>query len=391
MTRPFSVVMKPAGAACNLRCSYCYYLDVAEQYGGFARVHRMTEAILETAISGYLASGQSEYDFEWQGGEPALMGPEFFRTAVELQKRYARHGAKITNRVQTNATLIGDELAALFAEHRFQVGVSIDGPPDLHDGQRPYESGRGSHAAVIGGVETLRRHGIEPVALTVITAGTAHHARRIYHYLKGAGFHRHEYTPCVEFAADGSLESWAVDGDSWGRFLCDLYDEWCADDRPARVAQFDAIMRVAAGVPAQLCALASTCRQRMVIEHNGDVFPCDFYVKPEYRLGNVAEDTFDAMWNSPSFRRFGAMKRTVPDECRDCGYRVYCRGGCPRDRVGNATDPIAAAENPETPVGELCGGWKRFFDHALSDLEIKGQVAPDRGNASAIDTRVLGR
>ncbi len=391
MTRSFSVVMKPDGADCNLRCSYCYYLDAADQYGGPARVHRMTDSILETAISGYLSIEQPEYDFEWDGGEPTLAGPEFFRTAVGLQKRHARRGAKISNRIQTNATLIGDELAAVFAKHGFRVGVSIDGPPDLHDRQRPYESGRGSHAAVMGGVETLRRHGVEPAALTVITAETAHHARRIYHYLKSAGFHQHEYTPCVEFAADGSLAPSAVDGDSWGRFLCDLYDEWCADPEPARIAQFDAIMRVAAGVPAQLCALASTCRQRMVVEHNGDVFPCDFFVKPEYRLGNVAEDTFETMWNSPHFRRFGAMKRTVPEECRDCAYRIYCRGGCPRHRIGNAADPIAAAESSEMPVGELCSGWRRFFDHALSDLEIKGQVAPDQGMPVAIDTRVIGR
>ena len=375
MSRPFSLLIKPAGADCNLRCDYCFYLEKAELYGGLRHVHRMSKSVLETLIRQYMATEQPQYSFAWQGGEPTLMGPAFFRDAFELQKKYARPGARISNALQTNATRITDELAKLFAENNVLVGVSIDGPPDIHDMYRPYESGRGSHNAVMQGVEALRRHGVEHNVLTLVNARNVTEPKRIYHYLKDQGFRYHQYIPCVEYDRDGSLLPWSVDAKAWGDFLCAIYDEWEVDPDPPYVRRFDALMQAALGGPPAMCTLASSCRQYFVIEHNGDVYPCDFYVRDDMKLGNITTHRFGEMWMSPMFRSFGSLKRGLPEECRSCEFLSYCKGDCPKHRWGSGANPVEEGGGAEKK-SKLCAGWKKFFTHAMGSLE---QHAKARG------------
>ncbi len=388
MARPFSLLIKPAGADCNLHCRYCFYLEKADMFAAPGGLLRMSSAVLERMVANYMATDQPNYTFGWQGGEPTLMGAGFFRNAVRLQEQYARPGAQISNGLQTNGTRISDELAELFAEYNFLIGISIDGPSELHDEFRPYESGRGSHAKVLDGLETLRRHSVDFNVLTVVNAANVHHPKALYRYLKNElGIVWHQYIPCVEFAPDGSLLPWSVDADSWGRFLCELYDEWAGDPQPASIRRFDAFMQKAAGGPPAMCSLATNCRQYFVVEHNGDVYPCDFFVEPELKLGNVTTHRFGEMWIDPTFRRFGRRKGEIPEQCRQCEFKAYCYGDCPKHRpaggtverptaagsAGTADHPTAAGATVETagepPVSVLCGAWKRFFAHALPDLE----------------------
>ena len=388
MARPFSLLIKPAGPDCNLHCRYCFYLEKANLFGAPGSLHRMSSAVLERMIANYMATEQPTYTFGWQGGEPTLMGAGFFRNAVRLQEEYARPGAQISNGLQTNGTRISDELAELFAEYNFLIGISIDGPAELHDEFRPYESGRGSHARVLEGLSTLRRHSVEFNVLTVVNAANAGHARELYRYLKNElGILWHQYIPCVEFASDRTLLPWSVDADSWGRFLCELYDEWAGDPQPASIRRFDAFMQKAAGGPPAMCSLATNCRQYFVVEHNGDVYPCDFFVEPELKLGNVTTHRFGEMWIDPKFRSFGRKKGEVPEMCRQCEFKAYCYGDCPKHRpaagsfaagdiaaagrsAGTADHTTATADTAaEPPVSVLCAGWKRFFSHALPDLE----------------------
>lgn len=407
VARPFSLLIKPAGADCNLRCKYCFYLEKADIYGGLRHIHRMTTPVLERLIAQYMATEQPVYTFGWQGGEPTMMGPAFFRKAFELQRQYGKPGVRVSNGLQTNGTRITDEFAALFAEYNVLLGVSIDGPPGLHDYYRPYESGRGSHEAVMRGVENLRRHGVEHNVLTLVNAHNVQHPKMLYRYLKDNGFDYHQYIPCVEYAPDGTLQPWSIDAESWGNFLCELYDAWAGDPEPASIRRFDALMQTAAGGPPAMCSLASNCRQYFVVEHNGDVYPCDFYVTPDLKLGNVTTHRFGEMWMSPKFRAFGSLKRQLPQVCRDCEFLPYCKGDCPKNRfrgsenplqygaedaqtarriaaggsagaVPDSTAPGAAQTDPaaatgEPPVSELCGAWKQFFGHALEDIEQRAR------------------
>lgn len=335
----------------------------------------MSTPILEKMTAAYMATEQPVYTFGWQGGEPTLMGVEFFRKAVAFQKQYGRPGAQVANGLQTNGTRISDELAAFFAEYQFLIGVSIDGPPELHDHYRPYESGRRSHAEVLKGVKRLRAHGVEHNVLTVVNAHTVEHPRSLYRYLKELGFEYHQYIPCVEYEADGSLRPYSIDGPRWGRFLLELYDEWKNDSEPVSVRHFDALMQHALGGPPAMCSLASSCRQYFVVEHNGDVFPCDFFVNDTMRLGNVQTQRFGEMWQSPTFKQFGRMKRVLPLACQECEYLSWCRGDCPKHRVSGAHNPVAALQTAEEPpVSTLCEGWKEFFSQTIPDIERQAKA-----------------
>jgi MoaA/NifB/PqqE/SkfB family radical SAM enzyme len=247
----FPLLIKPVSADCNLRCRYCFYLDHLRFYPAAAE-HRMSDATLERLISGYMATDQAACTFIWQGGEPTLLGLEFFRRVTDLQRKYGRPGAVVANMLQTNATLITDELARHFAQYRFLIGVSLDGPPDVHDRYRRTLDGAGTHAEVSRGIERLRRHGVEFNILTLVTEANAGRAREIYRYFRDRGMLYHQYIPCVEFDAQGRLRPYSVGGEAWGRFLCELFDEWKArDTRRVSVRLFDSIIqKPALGRPA---------------------------------------------------------------------------------------------------------------------------------------------
>ena len=372
--KPFSLLIKPASADCNLRCDYCFYLDRARLYPAQRR-HRMSDEILARMISTYMATDQPQYVFGWQGGEPTLMGADFFRKATDLQKKYARPGAVVANGLQTNATLIDDEMARHFAEYNFLVGVSLDGPPELHDRYRRTGSGKPSHRRVMEGIGKLARRGVEFNILVLVSAANVGHARDVYRYLCDNGFAYHQYIPCVEFDDDGRLEPFAITGEHWGRFLCEIFDEWAAGDAGRiSVRLFDALVTYMVTGERVMCRLARNCCQYFVVEHNGDVYPCDFFVSGDLRLGNLMNDSWAALQAKPLYKRFGKRKLDLPQICRDCEYLEFCAGDCLKHRV--------RSEGADAKLSWLCAGWKRFFAHALPRLrDMAAQIKDDHASA----------
>lgn len=358
---PFSLLVKPASADCNLRCDYCFYLDKSALYPETRR-HRMSDAVLEQMISGYMATEQPVYAFAWQGGEPALMGADFFRRVVDLQKKYGRPGCLVSNGLQTNGTLIDDEMAALFSEYEFLVGVSIDGPPDIHDVYRRGSSGRGSHQDVLRGIALLNRHRVEFNALVLVHAVNVDRAAEIYSYLIELGILHHQYIPCITFADGGSLQPYAVTGKQWGDFLCDLYDRWYVQDtRRVSIRLFDAILNHMVDWRYTMCTMAGRCNHYVVIEHNGDVYPCDFFVEPNRRLGNLTETLLPELVTSSMYDTFGRQKADWNQRCVRCAYLRFCAGDCLKHRFQSSNNPRS--------ISVLCEGWRAFFSHSLDGFQ----------------------
>ncbi|MBN1686922.1 MAG: radical SAM protein, partial [Spirochaetales bacterium] len=238
----FSLLVKPTSADCNLRCSYCFYLGHSALYPE-SRRHRMSGEVLERMIESYMQTEQDTYTFGWQGGEPTLMGVEFFKRAVELQKRYARPGAVVSNGLQTNATLIDDDLAAHLSEYNYLVGVSIDGPAELHDVYRKNTAGEGSHASVMKGIDALNRHKVPYNALVLVSSANVAYPEKVYNYLKSIGIYYHQYIPCVEFDGNGNPLPYTITGEQWGVFLNGLFDCWIGNDtRVVSIRDFDSIL-----------------------------------------------------------------------------------------------------------------------------------------------------
>ncbi len=359
--RPFSLLIKPASADCNLNCTYCFYLEKSKLYPQTKR-HRMSDAVLEKMISTYMATSQPVYYFGWQGGEPTLMGLEFFQKAVDFQRKHGRSGSIVSNGLQTNATLIDDGLARLFSRYKFLVGVSIDGPSVLHDRYRRNIRGRGTHAEVLQGIECLKRHQVEFNALVLVSSANMQRAKEVYHYLCNLGIYHHQYIPCVEFDRDGRSLPYALSGTQWGRFLCEIFDEWIQKDfRKVSIRNFDSILNHMVEYRYTVCHQAGNCNQYFVVEYNGDVYPCDFFVERRKRLGNIMTQSWEALNRSPLYLSFGMLKADWNQRCTGCEYLRYCAGDCIKHRFNGD-------RNPRT-MSRLCEGWQIFYRHALPLLE----------------------
>ena len=358
----FSLLVKPSSADCNIHCTYCFYLEKKELYPGRHR-RQMTTDVLERMVASYMATAQPTYSFGWQGGEPTLMGRTFFERVTEFQEKHGRRGASVANGLQTNGLLLTDELAEHLGKYRFLVGVSLDGPSDIHDTNRLTESGRGTHAQVLNGIEILERNQVEYNILTVVSAANVERGREVYRYLRDElGVRYHQYIPCVEFDEDGNLLPFAITGEQWGRFLLDVYEEWRGgDEERVSIRLFDSVLTMHVDGTANTCVMARNCRQYFVVEHNGDVYPCDFFVEPGKRLGNVMRDRFEDMWNSVRFRDFGRNKRRWAAECATCPYLKVCAGDCQKMRYRSVEDPSL--------ISHLCDGWKAFYGRTLPEFE----------------------
>lgn len=373
MNKPFSLLVKPASADCNLNCCYCFYLEKCALYPQ-DKHHRMQEAVLERMIESYMGTDQPVYTFGWQGGEPTLMGTDFFRKVTALQQKHGKKGAQVANGLQTNATLIDDEMAALFAEYKFLLGVSLDGPLDVHDHYRKARGHLGSFDGVWKGINTLKRHQVEFNILTLINNVNGSMGREVYTYLRDSGFMYHQYIPCVEYDNNGQLMSYAVNGDQWGDFLCSVFDEWIQKDAyKVSVRLFDGLLSLMVQGRYTICHMAGNCCQYFVVEHNGDVYPCDFFVREDTCLGNVADKTWQGFLDMPAYHAFGAEKSKWPAPCRSCPYLLYCSGDCLKHRRAGQAGPEPSS---------LCSGWKRFYDHAVPRLKeeadklIQGNSGP---------------
>lgn len=380
----FSLLVKPASADCNLRCRYCFYLEKSALYPETVR-HRMPDEVLDTMIRTYLATEQPQYAFGWQGGEPTLLGVDFFRTITSLQERHGRRGAVVANGLQTNGTLVDDALAGHLARYRFLVGVSLDGPADIHDANRLTVDGAGSHARVLAGIEHLKRAGVEFNILTLVNRANVHRAGEVYRYLCEQGFLYHQYIECVEFDGAGRLMPYAVDGPAWGEFLCALFDAWYpADTRRVSIRLFDSILALLVDGVQNVCHMGADCCQYLLVEYNGDVYPCDFYAAPEFRLGNVMRDSWEALLESPAYRAFGARKRAWNTRCEACEYQRLCGGDCQKNRPFEGRDPAA--------LSPLCEGWKRFYAHTLDRFrKLADEIRAERGRRQTLWQSVAPR
>ncbi len=355
--KTFSLLVKPAGADCNLQCAYCFYRRCAALYPG-ETAPRMRLATLEQLIAGYMALDMPQHIFGWQGGEPTLMGLDFFQAVTRLQQKYGRRGAVVANGLQTNAMLLDDAFAACLARYRFLVGVSLDGPPEIHDCyRRAAAPASGSHAAVMRGIACLRRQRAEFNILTLVTAANVRRASAVYRYLCGAGFAYQQYIPCVEYDTQGGRQPFAITGAEWGDFLCELFDCWRPDAGRVSIRLFDSMLARILRQPAGLCAMEDDCRQYFMVEHNGDVYPCDFFAEPRWRLGNINEDTWGQLRQSPRYEEFGRRKRRLPAACDACPWLEFCAGDCPKHRGPSGEE-----------ISRLCAGWRVFFRHALPEL-----------------------
>ena len=393
----FNLMIKPAGSLCNLDCAYCYYLDKSDIYGG--REPRMTLSDLERFVRAYIeACAAEEVVFNWHGGEPLVMGLDFYRKAVELQKLYSG-GKRVSNTLQTNAILINPEWADFFAANGFLLGVSVDGPAEVHDRYRRDRGGASTLERVVAGIRRLHEAGAQYNIMSTVNSASEGRGLQVYQFLKGLGSNFIQFSPVVEHVVrplrDGrpdrnarphivcpgtpgaELAPWSVSPAGFGRFLCDVFDYWVRHDvGRIFVNVFDCTLANWCGVPPGTCSFAETCGGNAVVEHNGDVYCCDHFVYPKYLTGNIYENTLTEMMRSPAQLRFGTGKRnTLPRKCLRCEFLHLCNGGCPKHRFD-------AADSGQTGLNALCEGYAAFFRRSRSAfLRMRSLIAEGKAPA----------
>lgn len=376
----FHVMTKPIGPICNLDCHYCFYLEKEKLYKP-GESWKMSDEVLEKYIREYIQTQNApEIDFAWQGGEPTLLGVNFFRRVVDLQRRYAA-GKTIRNALQTNGTLLDDAWCDFLKQHDFLVGISIDGPRDLHDAYRVDKNQQPTFDAVFRGLKLLQTHKVEFNTLTVVNRKNSQRPLDIYRFLKSIGSGYIQFIPLVErqpprqtlplpvldlaappvpgeTLADLPVTPWSVEARQYGQFLVEIFDDWVRHDvGKVFVQTFDVALGNWLGAGSGLCVFAETCGTAMAIEHNGDVYSCDHYVYPQYKLGNILNQSLGTMVNSEFQKKFGSDKLdTLPDYCRRCEVRFACNGECPKHRFIRTPDG-------EPGLNYLCPAYKRFFRH----------------------------
>ncbi len=364
LSSPFHIILKPRGAICNLDCAYCYFLAKERLYPDSP--FRMADDLLEEYTRQYIAAQPApEAIFAWQGGEPTLMGLPFFQRAVELQEKYRRPGMRILNTLQTNGTTLDEAWCRFLRQHRFLVGLSLDGPRALHDAYRRDKGGRPTFDRVMASLALLQRHGVDFNILTTVHAANASQPLAVYRFLRdevGARFI--QFIPIVErdnatgFQEGERVTERSVTGRDYGKFLIEIFEEWVRRDVGQVYVQiFDVALAAWSGQRPGLCIFEETCGAALAMEHNGDLYACDHFVEPRYRLGNLRTAPLVEMVGSAQQRRFGLDKRdALPRYCRACAVRFICNGGCPKDRILHTPDG-------EPGLNYLCEGYKAFFTH----------------------------
>jgi uncharacterized protein len=322
----------------------------------------MSDDTLEAMIKSYMSTNQNNhYTFGWQGGEPTIMGLNFFRKAVEFQMKYAPPEASISNGFQTNGTLLTEDWAKFFAEYRFLLGVSLDGPEYLHDYYRKTIRMKPTHESVLRGIEHLKNNRVEFNILSLINNQTVKKASEIYHYFVDNEFYYHQYIPCVEFKENGQLQPFSITGKQWGAFLTELFNEWIKEDlNIVSIRLFDSIMEYLVYGQYNICHMQNDCNQYFVVEHDGVVFPCDFFVRDDLLLGNIKTHTWKELLESEIYLHFGKQKVNWNTQCDICPYLLLCHGDCQKFRFG--------FPNKSQQLSTLCEGWKFFYTQTLSQF-----------------------
>ena len=371
-------MLKPAGSLCNLACKYCYYLEKQKLYP-LDKSKVISDELLEEFIRQYIeAQTMPQVLFTWHGGETLMRPISFYKHALELQKRYA-YGRQIDNCIQTNGTMLTDEWCEFFKENNFLVGVSIDGPQEFHDEYRRTRSGKPSWHEVMKGIRLLQKHGVEWNALAVVNDFNDDYPKEFYRFFKDLGCRYIQFTPVVErivkradgltlapgMQEGGEVTDFSVTPEQWGSFLCGVYDEWVKQDVGEIFIQlFDATLANWAGVPPGVCSMSGECGHAAVMEFNGDVYSCDHFVYPEYRLGNIRQQTLTSLMYSDRQRVFGKLKTgTLTRQCRECRFLFACHGECPKNRF--VRDVYG-----EPGHNYLCAGYRKFFEHVAADMDF---------------------
>jgi len=408
----FSLMAKPSGPICNLDCQYCFYLEKEKLYPGVGKSAgwRMPDTVLEAYIRSYIESQEvPAVTFAWQGGEPTLLGLDFFRRAVELERKYAGT-RQIDNSFQTNGVLINEEWARFLADNGFLVGISIDGPREIHDRFRRDRGGQPTFDRVMGAIELFIKHGVQFNTLTVLQAHNSQFPSEVYGFLKGIGSQFLQFIPVVERLApvedDGMLSlvapragkfavvtDWSVQPEQFGRFLTTVFDEWVRNDAGQVFVQlFDVTLEAWYGMEPSICIMRRRCGEAMIVEHNGDVYSCDHYVYPENRLGNLVDSPLTELVTSERQRQFGADKEArLPDYCRRCEFLFACNGECPKHRFEKTPDG-------QDGLNYLCSGYRAYFAHVAPYMEfMREELRAGRPPANVIrwtreqDLRVAGK
>ncbi|MDI6450432.1 anaerobic sulfatase maturase [Anaerobaca lacustris] len=394
--QPFTLLIKPSGSDCNVDCEYCFYKCRAPEIGQGRQ--RMSDEVLHTLVKDYMELRFPVSGFAWQGGEPTLMGLDFYRKTVEWQVQYGVSGQEVGNSLQTNAILLdSDEWGKFLHEARFLVGISIDGPKELHDRYRLDLGGHGTWDRVMRAIDCCKRHDVEFNTLTLINNLTAEHPDEVFDFLLDLGVRYLQFIPCVEVDPQtGQIAEFSVSPEQYGEFLCRIFDRWLAvGPDKLSIRDFDSLLSYCIGGRHTICTFDRQCSQYIVIEHSGDVFPCDFFVEPQWKLGNIVETPIQELAASAKKRAFARRKQNLNNRCLVCRHLAVCRGGCMKDRAPRgegvpplrpvgivpvreeqgqdalATEDKGRMPSPRDDQGResyFCESYQRFFDYALPKL-----------------------
>ena len=393
--KPLYVMLKPAGAHCNLACKYCYYLEKNNLYQNSHR-HLMSDEMLEQFTREYIeAQTMPQVLFTWHGGEPLMRSIDFYKKALALQKKYA-HGKQIDNVIQTNGTLLTDEWCEFFAQNHWLVGISIDGPQEYHDHYRVTPAGKPSWEKVMQGISLLKKHRVEWNAMAVVNAYNAEHPLEFYHFFRDNGCQYLQFTPIVERLTeheDGrTLASLADDREipladasvtpaQWGNFLCTIFDDWVRHDVGKMFVEiFDCTLANWMGVLPGICAYSKECGHAGVMEHNGDVYSCDHFVFPEYKLGNIRDKSLIDMLYGEKQQAFSRLKHTsLPRQCKECDMEFACHGECPKNR-------FEKDKYGEPGLNYLCQGYYQYYSHVAPYMDfMKRELLAQRPPANIMN------
>lgn len=361
--KPLYVMLKPIGALCNLRCKYCYYLEKKELYADSSS-YVMSDELLERFVEQYINSQtQQEILFTWHGGETLMRNIGFYKKAIELQRKYA-NGRIISNSLQTNGTLLTDDWCKFFKENNFLIGISVDGPQHCHDIYRKTKDNRPSFYNVMKGISLLQKHQVEFNVMGVVNDYNVDYPIEFYNFFKSINCKYIQFAPIVE-VVDGDFAPWNVPADKWGDFLIAIFNEWVKEDVGEYYVQyFDATLANWVGQQPGICTLAKTCGHAGVMEFNGDVYSCDHFVYPKYKIGNIYRKTLTEMMYSPEQLKFGADKfDKLPSQCKECDFLFACYGECPKNR-------IIKTSSGEEGLNYLCQGYYKFFKHVSPYMDF---------------------
>ncbi len=371
--QPFTLLIKPSGSDCNVDCKYCFYKHRAPEVGQGRQ--RMSDEVLEKLVKDYMQLRFPLAGFAWQGGEPTLMGLDFYKKAVELQKKYGSPGQEVGNSLQTNAILLNDEWCRFMHEHKFLVGVSIDGPKEFHDYYRLDHSGSGTFDKVIQAIEKCKEHKVEFNTLTLLNARNVGHPDEVFDFLVGLGTKYLQFIPCVELdPGTNKITDFSITPKQFGEFLCRIFNRWYEyGPRNLSIRDFDSFLSYYVTGKHTICTFDKQCSQYIVIEHTGDAFCCDFFVEPRWQLGNIFETPIEKLAVSSTKRTFARTKQNICNKCLACRHLAVCRAGCMKDRAPFDRDNFGKESY-------FCEGYKLFFDHTMPRFT---QLAADINVASA--------